>query len=275
MAFGVGVAITNSLWGGCDWGHGDVNVNVNRYNNINVNHRIDANRSTSNWNRTNAINARNNRIANGGVNRPNNLGGATNNLGANRDAYRGRDGGQRDQARNALSERTGQNLNGSATDRVQNIKQGGGQGGLAGNNNRPGANGGGIANNNRPGANGGGIANNNRPGANGGGVADNNRLGANGGGVANGGRAGGGGDVGNRAQSVNRDSALRDAGNGNAGRQSMDRGQQSRSLASSGAQRGGGGGLGNAGGGGARPGGGGGGGGLGGGGHGGGGFHRR
>ena len=258
MAFGVGVAITSSLWGGCDWGHGDVNVNVNRYNNINVNHRIDANRSTSNWNRTNAINARNNRIANGGVNRPNNLGGATNNLGANRDAYRGRDGGQRDQARNALSQRTGQNLNGSATDRVQNIKQGGGQGGLAGNNNRPGANGGGLANNNRPGANGGGIANNNRPGANGGGVA-------------NGGRAGGAGDVGNRAQSVNRDSALRDAGNGSAGRQSMDRGQQSRSLASSGAQRGGGGGggLGNAGGGGL------GGGGHGGGGHGGGGFHRR
>lgn len=49
LAFGAGVAIANSLWGGFDWGHNDVNINVNRYNNINVNHRISGNGNV-NWN---------------------------------------------------------------------------------------------------------------------------------------------------------------------------------------------------------------------------------
>jgi hypothetical protein len=39
MAFAAGVAVVGSLWGwgSCNWGGGDVNVNVNRYNNINRN----------------------------------------------------------------------------------------------------------------------------------------------------------------------------------------------------------------------------------------------
>ncbi len=39
LAFGAGVAITAGLWGWAspNWGRGNVNVNVNRYNNINVN----------------------------------------------------------------------------------------------------------------------------------------------------------------------------------------------------------------------------------------------
>lgn len=39
LAFGTGVAITAGLWGWAspNWGRGDVNVNVNRWNNINVN----------------------------------------------------------------------------------------------------------------------------------------------------------------------------------------------------------------------------------------------
>ena len=39
MAFGAGIAITSSLWGwgSPNWGRGNVNVNVNRYNQINVN----------------------------------------------------------------------------------------------------------------------------------------------------------------------------------------------------------------------------------------------
>jgi Protein of unknown function (DUF3300) len=39
LAFGAGVAITAGLWGWSspNWGRGNVNVNVNRYNNINVN----------------------------------------------------------------------------------------------------------------------------------------------------------------------------------------------------------------------------------------------
>ncbi|HZZ11579.1 MAG TPA: DUF3300 domain-containing protein [Paraburkholderia sp.] len=205
LAFGAGIAITNSLWGGCDWGRGDVNVNVNRYNNINTNHRIDANRSTSNWDRTNAVNNRNRMQANGnrpgGVNnRPGGVNGRAGGAGgaADRSAYRGRDNAQRDQARQTLSQRTGQNMNGSASDRVSNIRKGGGANtGAAGDRNGA-----------RAGGAGGGI------GANHGGAGAN--------------RA----DVSNRAHTMNRDNALRDAGNGNA-RQSMERGQQSRAAAGS------------------------------------------
>ena len=47
------VGIHNGLWGGCNWrhGHGSVNINVNRYNNINVNNRINnVNSGNTNWN---------------------------------------------------------------------------------------------------------------------------------------------------------------------------------------------------------------------------------
>lgn len=45
IAFGIGVGITASLWSDCDWHHGDVDINVNKYNNINVNNRINANQT--------------------------------------------------------------------------------------------------------------------------------------------------------------------------------------------------------------------------------------
>ncbi|WP_137822449.1 DUF3300 domain-containing protein [Pseudomonas sp. D(2018)] len=45
LAFGVGVGIVNSLWGDCDWGGGDVDIDVNRYNNINTNRQINANQN--------------------------------------------------------------------------------------------------------------------------------------------------------------------------------------------------------------------------------------
>ena len=40
LAFGTGVAVVASLWGDCDWGHNDIDIDVNRYNNINANNRI-------------------------------------------------------------------------------------------------------------------------------------------------------------------------------------------------------------------------------------------
>ncbi|WP_454766849.1 DUF3300 domain-containing protein [Cupriavidus campinensis] len=49
IGFGLGVAAVNSLWGGFNWGSHDVNINVNRYNNINVNQRLDVNRANVNW----------------------------------------------------------------------------------------------------------------------------------------------------------------------------------------------------------------------------------
>lgn len=53
IAFGVGVGITASLWSNCNWGHGDVDINVNRYNNINVNNRLNANQNTFQHNSVN------------------------------------------------------------------------------------------------------------------------------------------------------------------------------------------------------------------------------
>jgi hypothetical protein len=44
IAFGIGVAAIGSIWGGCNWGGGDVNINVNKYNNINSNRQISNNK---------------------------------------------------------------------------------------------------------------------------------------------------------------------------------------------------------------------------------------
>ncbi|MDR5779037.1 DUF3300 domain-containing protein [Caballeronia sp. LZ065] len=160
LAFGAGIAVANSLWGNCDWNRGDVNVNVNRYNNINVNNRINANSNNVRWNRDDPQFNRNN------------LGGRQNgfnnaNLGANSGQFRGREDA-RAQAAQTLQQRTGQNLNQTASQRAQSIRQGGGQNAL-------------------------------------------NRS-----------------DLQQRAQSVNRDNALRGAGDGNAARQDVQRGQASR-----------------------------------------------
>ena len=49
IAWGAGFAVGNALWGGSNWGRGDVDINVNRYNNINVNNRIEGGGNRSNW----------------------------------------------------------------------------------------------------------------------------------------------------------------------------------------------------------------------------------
>ncbi len=53
FSFGVGVAIGGALWGDLDWGHGDIDIDVDRYNNFNSNRQI--NRGDSTW-RHNAAN---------------------------------------------------------------------------------------------------------------------------------------------------------------------------------------------------------------------------
>jgi len=100
LAFGVGLAITDSLWGDCDWGGGDVDINVNRYNNINTNRQI----SNGNW-QHNSLNRDGvpyrdnyNREMNG-----NRLAGAE-----NRDAFRGDNAERtrsREQARSSMQDR--------------------------------------------------------------------------------------------------------------------------------------------------------------------------
>lgn len=45
--WGVAISgVSNSLWGGFNWGRNDVNINVNRYNNINVNRPITVNNTS-------------------------------------------------------------------------------------------------------------------------------------------------------------------------------------------------------------------------------------
>jgi hypothetical protein len=52
FSFSVGVAVGGALWGNCNWGSGDVDIDVNRYNNFNRN-EINASRNTNVGNRSN------------------------------------------------------------------------------------------------------------------------------------------------------------------------------------------------------------------------------
>jgi hypothetical protein len=49
IAWGIGNSIGNAMWGGFDWGRRDVNINVNRYNYVNVNRRLDVNTTKTRW----------------------------------------------------------------------------------------------------------------------------------------------------------------------------------------------------------------------------------
>lgn len=120
IGFGVGLAITNSLWGGVNWRNNRVDINVNRYNNINVNRRIDSNRRTTDWKHNNknrrGVPYRDAQTRNKYDNR---VGGAD-----GRKDYRGRDA-DRDRARDALKDRgvdprnERAELRGSSGDRVR------------------------------------------------------------------------------------------------------------------------------------------------------------
>jgi hypothetical protein len=46
FSFSVGVVVGGALWGNCNWGRGDVDIDVNRYNNFTRN-EINANRNTN------------------------------------------------------------------------------------------------------------------------------------------------------------------------------------------------------------------------------------
>ncbi len=50
FSFAAGVAVGSWLWGGCNWGRGDVNINVNRYNQVNHFDRNNVNNiQNGNW----------------------------------------------------------------------------------------------------------------------------------------------------------------------------------------------------------------------------------
>jgi hypothetical protein len=100
IVWGVGIGISNALWGGVNWGRRDVTINVNRWNNINVNNRISSNDRTVNWNH-NPGNRRGVPYRDS-VTRDRVL----QNIGSGREDYRGRLD-QRAQARAALADRVG------------------------------------------------------------------------------------------------------------------------------------------------------------------------
>lgn len=102
LSFGIGMAVGGALWGDFNWGHGDIDIDVDRYNNFNGDRQID--RSNRTWNhnaanrdgvpyRDNASREKYGRQLDGA---------------AGREGYRGREdgrGGQRDAARQSLESR--------------------------------------------------------------------------------------------------------------------------------------------------------------------------
>jgi hypothetical protein len=92
--FGAAVAVGGALWGNCDWGRGNVNIDVSRYNNFNR-----ANISNGNW-QHNVSHRKGVPYANKGV--ANQFRGQTQNRAASREQFRGRaDAGRKDLAGSA------------------------------------------------------------------------------------------------------------------------------------------------------------------------------
>jgi len=109
IGFGIGIGVTNALWGNYNWRNHRVDINVNRYNNINVNrNRLNTSSRNTTWQHNSSnINSVNrttniNRTTNNQVNRQN----VNNKIeGADlRKDYRGRDA-DREKAKASLESR--------------------------------------------------------------------------------------------------------------------------------------------------------------------------
>ena len=124
IAWGVGIGVTNALWGGVrwggGWGHNSVNINVNRYNNINVNRRLDVNNRTANWNHN--PDRRGNTPYRGGDATRKNLENRRD--AGNREQFRGKDASRdasRERANQAMQNRGIDAGSGSARERAQSV----------------------------------------------------------------------------------------------------------------------------------------------------------
>ena len=101
IAWGVGIGVRNAMWGGCNWWNRDVNINVNRYNNINVNNQINrGNINNAKWNHN--VENRRNTPYRGGEQTRQNLQNRSQQV--NRDQYRGKDA-DRQRAQQSLQNR--------------------------------------------------------------------------------------------------------------------------------------------------------------------------
>ncbi|HYP86207.1 DUF3300 domain-containing protein [Variovorax sp.] len=210
IGFGLGVAAIDSMWGGFDWGRNDVNINVNRYNNINVNNRLRANQTNFQHNAARRGSTPYNNAANrqrfdsqrqaGLANRGGNLGGARAAASGSRDAAR-------DRAAQSMQSRTGQSIAGHEV--------GGGRAGSGAARDRAGQGAGGARD---------------RVAQQGGGAA-RDRVGQGSGGARESAAARQSRDHSaamNRSRAANHDSAFRDAGNGAKVRQQAQRGNVQR-----------------------------------------------
>jgi hypothetical protein len=132
IAWGVGIGVTNAMWGGFNWGRGDVDINVNRYNNINVNKRLDVNSNRTNWNHNTE---HRNAAYRGGDNARQQLDRKYQS--GNREQYRGKDANReasRERASQAMQGRGIEAPKGSASDRMQAMnRDGAGMQGRGGN----------------------------------------------------------------------------------------------------------------------------------------------
>ena len=102
LSFGIGVAVGGALWGDLDWGHGDIDIDVDRYNEFNSNRQI--NRGDNTW-KHNAANRDGVPYRDGATRER--FDGQRDGV-AQREAYRGRDdarGAERDRARQSLESR--------------------------------------------------------------------------------------------------------------------------------------------------------------------------
>jgi len=128
IAFGIGVAAVGAIWGGCNWGGGDVNINVNKYNQVNSNRKLDASQSNFKHNPENRRG-----VPYGDQRSRDQYGSKGPGDSRQRDDYRGRDA-QRQQAQSSLQNRgmdpaqgRDQLRNDPATrDRANQAAQGGG-----------------------------------------------------------------------------------------------------------------------------------------------------
>jgi len=103
IMFGIGVAAIGSLWGNANWGGGDININANKFNNINRNNQIDRNQTSFKHN------AENRRGTPYRDQRSQQQYGRQSGDAAQRTDYRGRDNAarnaQRQQAQSAMQQR--------------------------------------------------------------------------------------------------------------------------------------------------------------------------
>jgi len=149
IAFGIGVAAVGAIWGNCNWGGGDVNINVNKYNQINSNRKLDASQTNFKHNPENRRG-----VPYGDQRSREQYGSKGPGDSRQRDDYRGRDA-QRQQAQSSLQQRGMDPAQGrnelrndpAARDRANQAAQGAGRQGAGGAGNRAGGAGGPSAGN--------------------------------------------------------------------------------------------------------------------------------